>query len=291
MLPPLEEPLQGFIALVLGLIFGSFANVCIHRLPERRSVVWPGSACPRCREPIAWYDNIPVISWLLLAGHCRRCRAGISWRYPAIEAATGILFLALWAQHGLTLHWVALAWLAASIVILVPIDLEHYILPDAVTLPGIAAGLTASFVAGGIGILRALTGAAVGAGLPLAVRAFYAAMARIRRPAVPEPTGPADPEADLPGDPSREGMGLGDVKMLAMVGAFLGPALVVMTIFTASIIGTLFVLPLLISGRRGMKSAIPFGPFLGAGALVAMLWGESILAWYSGVVIPLPFLG
>jgi leader peptidase (prepilin peptidase)/N-methyltransferase len=297
MLPP---PARLAVAALLGLIFGSFANVCIHRLPEGRSVVWPGSACPRCGRGIAWYDNVPVVSWLLLRGRCRSCGAGIPAQYPLVEALCGALTLALCLQHGLSWRWAALSWMAISIVVLVPIDRRHGILPDRVTLPGIAAGLALSLPAGEPAPLDALRGALVGALVPLGVRSLYIVYARARdrrRTAAAAPggvAGPGEPRADAvagsgeadPGAPQREGMGLGDVKMLAMVGAFLGAPLVLLTMFLGSVFGTLYVLPLLATGRHGMKTPLPFGPFLGVAALVAAFWGDALLQWYFGLLLP-----
>jgi leader peptidase (prepilin peptidase) / N-methyltransferase len=316
---PIPPAAQLMVAAVLGLIWGSFANVCIHRLPEGRSVVWPGSACPRCGRSIAWYDNVPVLSWLLLRGRCRSCRAGIPAQYPLVEALCGALALALCAQHGLSWRWAALSWMAISIVILVPIDRRHGILPDRVTLPGIAAGLALSFPSQEPTPFGALRGALVGGLVPLGVRSLYMAYAHVRdrrRPTLAEgpaadPVVPAATAAIVPGGapadlqggaaeadalldagetddqaPQREGMGLGDVKMLAMVGAFLGAPLVLLVMLLGSIIGSLYVLPLLATGRHGMKTPLPFGPFLGVAALVAAFWGEDILRWYIGLLLP-----
>ena len=288
------------VATTLGLIFGSFANVCIHRLPEGRSVVWPGSACPRCGRAIAWYDNIPVLSWLLLRGRCRGCAARIPAQYPLVEALCGALLLGLCLQQGLTWRWAALSWMAISIVVLVPIDRRHGILPDRVTLPGIAAGLGFSLLTDEPTPSGALRGALVGALVPLGVRSLYIVYVRARErlqaappvpaaaEAIPGQAAPADTAADYgpEASPQREGMGLGDVKMLSMVGAFLGAPLTLLTMLLGSILGTVYVLPLLATGRHGMKTPLPFGPFLGVAALVAAFWGDGILRWYVNLVLP-----
>ncbi len=265
-------------AVALGLLLGSFANVLIHRLPLERSILWPGSRCPGCETPIRWYDNIPVVSWLVLGGRCRRCRAAIPWSYPAVEAAGGALVGTLAALHGVSLRWAALSWLAISILALVPIDQRHGILPDRITLPGIIAGLAFAFVTP-IGPLRAALGAACGAAVPIGIRVLYGAWSRLRH-------GPATPEEREDPDALREGMGLGDVKMLAMVGAFLGPAAVLLTIVLGSMIGTLVVAPRLVLGRIGLKNPVPFGPFLGMAAIVALFWGDRILTWYLDLALP-----
>lgn len=278
------------VGTALGLIFGSFANVCVHRIPEGRSVVRPGSACPGCGNPIGWYDNIPVLSWLMLGGRCRSCKVSIPARYPALEAASGLVLGLLAFQHGLSARWAGLSFLAVSILVLVPIDMKHGILPDRITLPGIAVGLALSLVPGEPTPVRSLAGAASGALVPLLVRALYMAWSRIRagRGAEPEPVASVEPAEREPAPEQdedlesmrREGMGLGDVKMLAMVGAFLGPAGALLTMLLGSVLGTLYVVPTVLAGRREMKSPIPFGPFLGAAALLALFGGEELIAWY-----------
>ncbi|MFQ5701355.1 MAG: prepilin peptidase [Acidobacteriota bacterium] len=274
---------------ILGLIFGSFANVCIHRIPNKRSIVWPASSCPSCGATIRWFDNIPVISWLALRGRCRTCRAAIPIRYPAVEISSALLLVALCAQHGLTLRWAALSYMALSVLVLIPIDLDLGILPDKITLTGTAAGMGFALFTK-LGWQEALMGAAVGAGVPLVLRAGYIAYARLRD---------RGGGSDAPGEPEdaelaarrREGMGLGDVKMLAMVGAFLGLPRVLLTIVLGSMIGTLTVVPLLLLGRLSMKSPVPFGPFLGVAALISMFWGTRIIAWYLHLALPLPVGG
>ncbi|MGH9866851.1 MAG: prepilin peptidase [Candidatus Polarisedimenticolia bacterium] len=294
---------QAAVAAVLGLIFGSFANVCIHRLPDRRSVAWPGSACPQCGARIAWYDNLPVLSWIVLRGRCRACTASISVRYPLVEALCACLVVALWAEHGLSLRWAALSYLAVSIVVLIPIDMRHGILPDKVTITGIVVGLAASLVTMPPGPFGAARGALVGALVPIGVRSLYMAWAKLRdrRRRLPaaahadaaagppaEAEAPAEPAEDAgpPADPQREGMGLGDVKMLAMVGAFLGAPGALLTMLLGSMLGTIYVAPLLATGRHNMKTPIPFGPFLGVGALAVIFWGDAMIDWYLGLIIP-----
>jgi len=260
----------------LGLIFGSFANVCILRIPEGRSVVWPGSACGQCGRAIAWYDNIPVISWFLLRARCRGCGVRIPAQYPFVEALAGLLVVALCFIHGLTLTWAAMSYLAISILILIPIDYRLGILPDRVTLTGLAAGLLVSPFLAEPGPVGALTGAAAGAAVPLAIRAAYMVYARMK----------AGPGAEALSPEHREGMGLGDVKMLAMVGAFLGVQKVLLTIVLGSFMGTLVVVPLMLLRRLDSKSAIPFGPFLGVAALAAIFFGDAIIAWYWRITLP-----
>lgn len=240
-----------------GLIVGSFLNVCIYRLPRGESLVRPGSHCPACRTPIRWFDNIPVVSYVALGGRCRACRALIPIRYPLVELATMGLFLAHYAVLGWQpLLLVRLVFVAALVVLFV-IDLEHRLLPNRITLPGILAGLAASLVTGP-GWRSSLLGVLVGGGSLWIVGELYF---RVRR---------------------EEGLGMGDVKMLAMVGAFLGWEHVLVTLVLGSAAGSLVGLALIASGRGTMKYALPYGTFLALGAVVASLAGDSLIAWYAG---------
>ena len=280
----LNPAVQVAVALVTGLMFGSFANVCIHRMPGRQSIVWPGSACPACGAAIAWYDNLPVLSFIILGGRCRRCRASIPFRYPMVEALSGLLLAALCYRDGLSLQWIAESWLTLSIMILVPIDLHHGILPDLVTLPGIAMGLVFSLAGGMAGLNASLWGGVVGALVPFSVRLLYMAYVRarsaLRRDSLETPAENSEVEQER-----REGMGLGDVKMLAMAGVFLGVGKVLLTMLLGSVIGSLYVVPLVLIGRQSMKTSVPFGPFLGLAALISLFAGTQIIDWYLALVI------
>jgi leader peptidase (prepilin peptidase)/N-methyltransferase len=244
------------VAALFGLTVGSFLNVVVHRLPRGESLVSPRSRCPSCGAPIAAWDNVPVLSWLILRGRCRRCRAPIAVRYPAIELANA----ALWALvFRLAPSWGDLAsglLLASSCLALLAIDYDHQILPDAITLPGIAAGLALSFVSVMRTPLSALIGAAVGAGGLFLVAFAYEKIA------------------------GHEGMGLGDVKMLGMIGAFLGPAGVLVTILAASVSGSVVGLALILARGGDGKTRLPFGVFLAVGAVGAWLFGEPLIARY-----------
>jgi leader peptidase (prepilin peptidase)/N-methyltransferase len=240
---------------VLGLLVGSFLNVCIYRLPRRESIVWPGSHCTQCSRTLAWFENIPVASWVALGGRCRTCGASIGPIYPIVELTTAAVFAGGYAVYGLTpLLGVRLLFACAMIVLFV-IDLRHRILPNAITLPGIVAGLAFSSMLPP-GWLASTIGIAVGGGaLWLIAESYY----RLR---------------------GIEGLGMGDVKMLAMIGAFLGWQLTLVTLVLASFSGSLVGLGLIASGRRGMQAALPFGTFLAVGALVAAVSGDAMLAWY-----------
>lgn len=240
---------------LLGLVVGSFLNVCIHRLPRRESILWPASRCPACQRPLAWYENVPVVSWLLLRGRCRTCCAPISGTYPLVELTTAAVFAGAVAVYGLTWLLAVRLLFASALVVLFVIDLRHRILPNAITLPGIASGFLAAWFLPP-GWLSSLIGAVAGGGILLAIAELYY---RVR---------------------GQEGLGMGDVKMLAMIGAFLGWPLMVLTLVLASFAGSLVGLTLIASGRGSMQAALPFGTFLALGALVAAIAGEPILAWY-----------
>ena len=240
----------------LGLIIGSFLNVCIARLPAGESVVSPGSRCPKCRTAIRWYDNIPVVSYLLLGGRCRACGASISIRYPLIEAATGVAFaVQAAASDGDVLLLGSRLLFTALLVALFGTDLETQRLPNVLTIPGTVAGVLFS-VWLPPGLAASLIGLALGASVLLSVRWLWQRFKGV------------------------EAMGLGDVKMLAMIGAFLGWRQVWVVLFLASISGALIGIALA-AGRRGtMSTRLPFGTFLALAAYAASLIGDRLIGWY-----------
>jgi leader peptidase (prepilin peptidase)/N-methyltransferase len=243
------------IFALAGLMVGSFLNVCIYRLPKHESVVWPASHCTACNRPLAWFENIPVASWLALRRRCRTCGERISLVYPLVELTTSVVFAGGVLIYGLSpLLFVRLAFACALIVLFV-IDLQYRILPNAITFPGIAAGFAASLFLPP-GWLSSLIGIVAGGGILFAIaEAYY----RLR---------------------GVEGLGMGDVKMLAMIGAVLGWPLMLLTLVFASFAGSVVGVGLIASGRGGMQAALPFGTFLAIGALVAAIAGDSILTWY-----------
>jgi leader peptidase (prepilin peptidase)/N-methyltransferase len=242
---------------LLGACIGSFLNVVIYRLPLGQSLVSPPSRCPQCGYRLAWFDNLPIVGWLLLGGRCRKCRNRISIQYPLVELITALLFvLVVWLTPAGPLL-VSRLLLVCILIALFGIDLEHQILPNSITLPGIVAGLLLSVIASP-GLRDALIGVVLGAGILYAIAWAYYWWRR------------------------EEGLGMGDVKMLAMIGAFLGWKAVLVTLVLSSFAGTLIGVALIAAQRGGMKLALPFGTFLALGAVVAMFAGEPIVNWYAG---------
>jgi leader peptidase (prepilin peptidase)/N-methyltransferase len=243
------------VAVVLGLLVGSFLNVCIHRLPRRESVVWPASHCPSCRRDLSWYENVPLVSWLALRGRCRSCGMPISMQYPIVEAVTGALFGACYFWYGPTALGVVRALFGCAMIVLFVIDLQHRILPNVITLPGTMVGLVLSVVLPP-GWVSSLVGVLLGGGLLLAISEAYYRLRGI------------------------EGLGMGDVKMLAMIGAFLGWQLALVTLMLASFGGAALGMALLATRRGTMQAALPFGTFLAVGAAVAAVVGDGLVGWY-----------
>jgi leader peptidase (prepilin peptidase)/N-methyltransferase len=243
--------------LAVGLIVGSFLNVCIYRLPRRESVTWPASHCTACNRPLSWYENVPVVSWLVLRGRCRTCSEAISPMYPIVEAMTGVVFVSGYELYGLSPLFAVRVAFACAMIVLFAIDLRHRILPNVITVPGIAVGFAASLWLSP-GWQSSLIGLVAGGGVLFAIgEAYYRAR-------------------------GVEGMGMGDVKMLAMIGAFLGWPLMLLTLILASFAGGMFGAALIASGRGDGKAALPFGTFLAVGALVAAVAGQPIVDWYLG---------
>lgn len=248
--------LLALYATALGLVVGSYLNVVIYRVPRDLSTVRPRSSCPHCGNQIRALDNIPLLSYALLGGKCRSCQARIPLRYPLVEASTGVLFLASFLRFGPTLEALAAAVLSALLVALALIDLEHFLLPDVITLPGLAFGLALSPWLRWGGLKAALIGAASGGGILLALWGGWYLLRK------------------------EEGMGLGDVKMLAMVGAFLGLKGVLVTLLGGSVLGSIVGLLLMFRDGAGLKSKLPFGTFLALGALLALFAGPDLVRLY-----------
>jgi leader peptidase (prepilin peptidase)/N-methyltransferase len=247
------DPVLTVIGGLFGAIFGSFLNVCILRLPSEQSVVSPGSRCPKCGYVLKWYDNIPIGSWLLLGGKCRGCKAPISAQYPLIELTTALVWAAFTWLLGPSLELFRAAVFCTLLLGIAMTDAREYIIPDEFSLGGLAIGLLFAIPGGFHVIGDALLGAAVGFGVLWLVAVAGKAVFK------------------------EEAMGGGDIKMMAMVGAFTGWTGVLLTIFLGSLLGTLIFVPLALIGK---KKLVPFGVFLSVGAATTYLWGPAIVEWY-----------
>jgi leader peptidase (prepilin peptidase)/N-methyltransferase len=258
-------------ALVLGAIIGSFLNVVIHRYPRGESIVFPASHCPHCKAQIRPWDNVPVLAWLWLLGRCRDCRGAIDARYPLVELANGLFYLAIYLHTGPTIGFLPLAALVSMTIVLIYIDLDIQILPDVIDLPGVAIGLVMAWF--GIGrlypelllaqtFMESVGGAVVGAGVLLAIALAYRLVRKV------------------------EGMGLGDVKMMAMLGAVLGWEPLFPLLVLASVAGALVGVLVAARSREGMQVALPFGVFLGLAFLVVLFFGQALWeTWMRLLVI------
>ena len=281
---PLPLPFLLIVTGVFGAIIGSFLNVVIHRLPEEESIVFPNSRCPSCGAAIGWFDNIPIFSYVILAGRCRKCKEGISVRYPAVELLTALIYAAVSWHDGFSLVLPFDLIFVSALVALIFIDAEHMILPNAITYPGMIFVLVARIMiplatnTPHFDDLGALTGGLFH-GLPLWAASLIGAVI-----------------GGLIGGGSLwlmgwtweklrgiEAMGLGDVKMMFMVGAYLGWRLTILTIFMGVLSGSLIGIALMVrQGRQNMQMLLPFGVFLGIGAVAALLIGPQIVEWYAG---------
>ena len=253
MLPPV---IMALFAFVFGAVVGSFLNVCIYRMPLDQSVVSPGSRCVGCGTAIRWYDNIPVISWLLLRGRCRFCQAPFSFRYPLVELITAVLSLLLFMKYGLSPSYGVMFLFCAALIVITFIDFDHQIIPDELSLPGIVLGFLSSFFLPEPGWISSLLGAVAGWGSLALI--FYGYLW-------------------LTG---REGMGGGDAKLLAMMGAFLGLQAIPFIIFASSLVGSVAGLSIMAVQRKDRHLAIPFGPYLALGALLYIFVGPQLIQWY-----------
>ena len=249
-------------AFIMGLLWGSFANVVIYRLPQGESVVTPRSRCPQCKTLIAWYDNVPVFSWLLLRGKCRKCKTSIHWRYPLVELLTGLVFAAIVYRYGftwLTLEYTIFCW---SLIVVSFIDFDHMILPDVFTLSGIAIGLAGAALNPEREFMPALWGVLLGGGFLWLIAYAYLLVRK------------------------EEGMGGGDIKLLAWIGAVLGWTSVPFVVLASSLLGSFVGILLAMRKGAGLKSVIPFGPYLALAAIIYLLGGEQIGLWYIGLFLP-----
>lgn len=244
------------LVFIFGAVVGSFLNVCIYRLPKGESIVFPSSHCPRCGFMIPFYDNIPIVSYLILRGKCRSCKAPIAFQYPLVELINGCLTVFLFMKFGLSFAFAVLFLFCSAMVVITFIDLEHQIIPDVISLPGIAVGFICSFFIPQLGWLNSLIGIVVGGGSLLLVAFVYELLTK------------------------KEGMGGGDIKLLAMMGAFFGWKAVPFIIFVSSLVGSVIGITVMLAQRKDSKLAIPFGPFLALGAVLYIFFGRQMILWY-----------
>ena len=246
--------------LLVGMAVGSFLNVCIYRLPRSLSLIHPPSMCPSCQTKIPFYDNVPVASYLWLRGRCRHCGAAFSLRYPLVELVSGLFAVAVFARYGFSWESLFLYSLVGALLVITFIDIDHQIIPDVITYPGIGVGFVTSLLVGHITYKESLIGILLGGGILLLVAWGYYLLTK------------------------REGMGGGDIKLLAMIGAFLGWKGAIFTIFAGSAIGTVAGVALALRTGGGRKLAIPFGPFLSVGALLYLFFGPQLIGWYIALM-------
>lgn len=248
------------IVFLFGACIGSFLNVCIYRIPEAKSIVTPRSSCPRCGTPIKSYDNIPILSWLILGGKCRQCRVPISIRYPMVELITGLAALGLYIKFGPTLAFPVYFLFVVALIVITFIDIDHQIIPNSISLPGVPLFFLLSLAVPQVTWFDSLIGILAGGGSLYLVAWIYQLVKK------------------------TEGMGMGDVKLLAMIGALVGWKGVLFTIFVSSTVGTLVGFAMIIATRRTLKTMLPFGPFLSVGAVIYVFFGPQIIAGYMGWV-------
>ena len=241
------------IIALLGAAIGSFLNVCIRRIPAGESLVFPASHCPKCNHSIRFYDNIPIISFLLLRGRCRNCRESISLQYPLVELLTAIMALLLFWKFGLTLKFLFSFLFACVLIIITFIDLEHQIIPDVLTLLGIPVFFLAAVFAMGVSPLEAVLGVLIGGGILYAIAFGYELITK------------------------REGMGGGDIKLLAMLGAFFGWKSLFFILLVSSFLGAIVGISVILIKGKDMRYAVPFGPFLSLAALACIFWGDEFI--------------
>ena len=247
------------IILILGLIIGSFSNVCIYRIPKNESIVFPASHCPNCHTPIKAIDNVPILSFLLLKGKCRKCGEKISIRYPVVEFLTGAIYLLIFLIYGRSYQTLIYALLSSALIIISFIDLDVQIIPDEISLPGIVIGLALSFIVPYISYLNSLLGIIAGGGIIFLIALAGLAIFK------------------------KEAMGGGDVKLSAMIGAFIGWKYIIVSLFVGFFIGAIAGILLILLKIRNRDDLVPFGPFIVLGSFITLLWGENILSWYLGL--------
>ena len=248
--------LNYILIFILGLIVGSFCNVCIYRIPKNESIIYPASHCPKCRTTIKPVDNIPLLSYILLKGRCRNCGSKISIQYPVVELLTGMIYLIIYLIYGLSIQSLIYIILSSALIIIAFIDLNEQIVPDVISLPGIGVGLILSFFVPYLSFINSALGVVVGGGIILIIALVGSMIFK------------------------KEAMGGGDVKLAAMIGAFLGWRYTIISLFLGFFLGALAGIFLILSKIKSKEEMVPFGPFIALGSLITLLWGEKIIAWY-----------
>ena len=253
----MDTLMLGF-ALIFGAAVGSFLNVVILRLPRQDvSIAFPPSHCPLCQHPLSWWENIPLLSYLMLRGRCRNCRATISWMYPLVEAAMAVFSALLFLHYGPSVEYGRLSVFFAALLVIIFIDIHHQIIPDRISLPGIVLGFATSFFSAQITWQQSGLGLLLGGGVLYLVAWTYFTLAK------------------------RDGMGGGDIKLLAMIGAFLGWQSLLYVVFSSSLSGSIVGIIAMVRQGKGGKTRIPFGPFLAFGAMTWVLFQEQILTLWQ----------
>lgn len=247
------------LIFILGLIVGSFSNVCIYRIPRNESIIYPASHCPKCRSNISPKDNIPLLSYILLKGRCRNCKSKISIQYPVVEFLTGLIYLIIYLIYGLSIQSLIYIILSSALIIIAFIDLNEQIVPDVISLPGIVIGFIISFFVPYMSFINSALGVLVGGGIILIIGLVGAVIFK------------------------KEAMGGGDVKLAAMIGAFLGWRYIIISLFLGFFLGALAGIFLILSKIKSREDVIPFGPFIVLGSFITLLWGEKIISWYIGI--------
>jgi leader peptidase (prepilin peptidase)/N-methyltransferase len=246
------------LIFILGLIVGSFSNVCIYRIPRNESIIYPASHCPKCRSNISPKDNIPLLSYILLKGRCRNCKSKISIQYPIVELLTGLIYLIIYLAYGLSVQTLIYIILSSALITIAFIDLNEQIVPDVISLPGIVIGFIISFFVPYILFINSALGVVVGGGIILIIGLAGSVIFK------------------------KEAMGGGDVKLAAMIGAFLGWRYIVISLFLGFFLGALAGIILIMAKIKSREDVVPFGPFIVLGSLITLLWGEKIISWYIG---------
>lgn len=246
------------LIFILGLIVGSFSNVCIYRIPKNESIIYPASHCPKCRSKIKPVDNIPLLSYILLKGRCRNCKSKISIQYPVVELLTGLIYLIIYLIYGLSIQTLIYIILSSALIIIAFVDLNEQVILGILSLPGIAIGLILSFFVPYISYVNSVLGILVGGGIILIIRFAGSLIFK------------------------KESMGLGDIELVAMIGAFLGWRYITISLFLGFFLGALTGIILILSKIKSREDTVPFGPFIVLGSFITLFWGEKIISWYIG---------